>query len=714
MKICHLADIHIRKIPTRNDEYRNVFEKLYKSLKKENPDRIVIVGDLVNDYLNLQGEQIILVYEFLVKLNEIAPVRITRGNHDYLRSNNNRIDSIEAIIKTLNNKNIVYYNKTGFYEDDNVVWCVWHHGEQKNNPWASKEGKKINKNRGDKTYIDLFHDPINGCRSSNGFELKSKVYYRTIDFLGDYSFFGDIHLQQYLTDDKTKAYCGSLVQQDFSEGDDNFHGYLIWDTTVKTINETPIIGDYSFKNIKISQYSDFDDLDFEIENPSKYMKIRIIWNTLSQTRTKENERKITEYIKLKYSNVVISHKNEFIENEKIKVNENITLKNIVEKSVQHEFFTEYIEKKGVEKEIIEEIITLDEEIIKMIDIDVDSNIEWNIIKFGAKNFMSYEEFDIDWRDKNGLFQIVGKNTAGKTTIYKVISYILFGKTLETETRLKNGDLRYVNNRNGATSCDTYMIIEANGEYFGIKRKTEITRSRDGVINGAPTSLSYYLLNNPDDNLDEITIIENLDEIQRTQTQKKIESIVGSYNNFMRIVLTTSDTLNKILSNDMAVFIDSLLFDSGLDIFDKKLEGLKLYQKKINDKSRIICNIEVKTNENIALLNNITILNDEIKNIETIKIPKIQERLDNGNKYIEEITKKLFEINKDTYNLNKANVLEEIKQYTIQTNEINEREGVLKKSIITLKDKYDEDRLANLIIMRENHKTNEFNIKLQIK
>ena len=52
--IAHVADIHIRKTPTRNEEYQFVFNNLLKSLQEIKPDRIVIVGDLVHDYLDLQ------------------------------------------------------------------------------------------------------------------------------------------------------------------------------------------------------------------------------------------------------------------------------------------------------------------------------------------------------------------------------------------------------------------------------------------------------------------------------------------------------------------------------------------------------------------------------------------------------------------------------------------------------------------------------------
>jgi len=198
-KICHLADIHIRRLPSRNAEYQQVFENLYKSLNEQKPDRIVIVGDLVHDYIDLQGEQLILVANFLNNLVNICPLRIIRGNHDFLKKNNKRIDSIEAIVKTINNPNIIYYNKTGFYIDENVTWCVWHHGEKNNDPWKSKEGKEILKNKdNNQMYIDLFHETIFGSRNPNNFENTSKVLVDKNELKGDFSFLGHIHKTQYL------------------------------------------------------------------------------------------------------------------------------------------------------------------------------------------------------------------------------------------------------------------------------------------------------------------------------------------------------------------------------------------------------------------------------------------------------------------------------------------------------------------------------------
>jgi len=715
-KIIQLADIHIRKSPSRNEEYQKVFENLYKSLKEQKPDRIIIVGDLVHDYLNLESEQLILASNFLNTLASIAPVRITRGNHDFLRKNNKRTDSIEAITKILNNPNIIYYNKTGFYDDENVTWAVFHHGDKNNNPHKTKQGKQIEIDRktNARIYIDLFHDPINGCKTTTGFEMKSKSYYKISDFKSDYSMFGDIHIQQYLDKNKTKAYSGSLISQDITEGDSCFHGYILWNILDKTVQEIPIHNDYSFKNIRITQYTDFDDLDLVIDNPTKFMKVRFVWGTLPQTRTKENERKVIEYLKSKYENIIISHKNEFLENEKIDVNENITLQNVTDKTVQHEIFKEYLTKIGCDEQLITDVLALDEEILNEIEITTDQSIEWNVIKFGGKNFMSYDQFDIDWRNEDGLYQIVGKNANGKTTILKSISYILFGRTLETETRMKFGDMRFINNRNDANFCEAYLVLEANGEYFGIKKKTEIIKNRSGEITSTPTTLNYYAFATPDDVMNEETSLVKLDEDRRVKTQKKIESIIGSYDNFMRIVMTTSDTLNRILSNDQSTFIDSILFDSGLDIFDKKLEGFKVYQKRVNEKSRVSCNVEITNAENARLQQEIATLEDEISNIETIKLPDIINRIEIGRKYVEDLTKKLYKIDTEIYNLDVDKVRNDISDNNKNIVEIKARERVLKQSILPLKQTYDIERLNVLLEKKEAHKTNEYNQKLLIK
>lgn len=713
--IAHLADIHVRKTPSRNQEYEQVFKRVITSLKKMKPSRIAVVGDLVHDYLDLQGEQLVLAHNFLKDLAGIAPVRIGRGNHDCRKSNLKRVDSIKAIVETLSDYDIIYYDKTGFYVDDNITWAVWHHGEKNNNPWRKKEGKTILANPEHNFTVDLFHDPVSGCLSTSNFEMKSKSYYKVGDFKGDLSLLGDIHKQQYLNKEKTKAYCGSLIAQDISEGDGAFHGYLLWDVATKTATEVPIKSTHSYHNVKITPYTDFDDLDFEIEDTTKDMTVRFLWHTLPTVRTAENDRSLASYVKGKYGNVKVLHKNEFVESEDIEIDANVvTLENVTDEAVQHEIFRNHLEKIGADDDLIEDIIKLDGEILNLIDIPVDQNIEWDIVKFGGTNFMSYGKLDIDWRNLDGLYQITGENTAGKTTLMKLISYILFNKTLETETRQKHGDIRFVNNRNGADSSDSYLVLEANGEYFGIKKNTTIERKRDKSVSKVPTKLSYYVLNSPDDEMTDDNALEKLDGDQRNATQKKIDAIIGSYENFKRIVMTTSDTLNEILSNDMATFIDSLLFDSGLDIFDKKLEGWKKLNKLNNEKSRVTCNVDLVEKSNVIYEQDISLNKVNVEDIEKIKLPEVNDKLIKGNEYIQEQTLKLYKIDDEIFNLDVDTARLDISGHNRKIVEIESRKLVLQRSISVLKETYDVEKLNNLILQRDGHKQTIYEKKMSIK
>ena len=57
LKIVHLADIHIHNLQ-RHDEYRNQFIKIYNELIQIKPDRIVIVGDLFEEFVSITNEEI--------------------------------------------------------------------------------------------------------------------------------------------------------------------------------------------------------------------------------------------------------------------------------------------------------------------------------------------------------------------------------------------------------------------------------------------------------------------------------------------------------------------------------------------------------------------------------------------------------------------------------------------------------------------------------
>jgi len=706
VKIAHLADIHIHKSIKRHEEYKHVFNELIISLRSQKPDRIVIVGDLFNDYIKIEGELLVLVTKFLNALTKIAPVVITRGNHDILKAAHNRIDSIQAIVESIANSSITYLNTSAMFSDDNIVWCVWKHGEKRNNPWPKdfvKDPTKI--------YIDLFHDPINGCVDPNGYEFESKTYRSLSEFKGDFSFFGDIHKHQYFIGE-TKAYSGSLIAQNYSEGDDEFHGYIMWNVLNGEHQAIRVKNNYNFHTVVVNRFTDFDSLNIDIPNISPKPSIRVKWQTLPAIKNTENERKLWKYLSDKFSPLSYKHKNEFVEENKIDSQEISIFENITKREVLHTIFTDYLKKIGHEDDIIEAVLKLDEIVESRLVIEHLTNIQWSIVKFWGRNFRNIKSVDIDWRDMDGLYQITGKNTAGKSSIIQLLSYIQHGKTIETDSRKKNGDARFVNNRSNANSCEGGLIIECSGEYYGIKRVTSISRSKDGEISKASTVVNYFKLNSPDDKFTEENDLNKLNEGDRIKTQKRIDEIIGTYDNFVRITLTTADSLNTVLTTDNSEFLDAILADSGLDVFDQRLKEFKLYKKELIAKDRVVCNLENEALAIAELERQIIRKNEAITNAKAL-VQNIDDDIKRAQDKKSEELRKIHQIDQSIAKLDIQSLQKNITTYNQQIIALQKEEDQLNTIINSLKGTYDSTRLATLISERDNHKNEEFKLRTEI-
>jgi len=195
-KIAHLADIHIKNNLSTHIEYKTQFKKLYNDLKIKKPDRIVVVGDITHDFLSCSYEVEILAVDFLINLTKIAPTIVVEGNHCIRKSDLKRTSALKNFVTIIKNSNsdikLTHFEFSGFFEDENVIWVNHSHLQKEINPWNDIEHKRDLT----KTYIDLFHDPINGCSNDIGYEFFSKRLRNISDFNGDYALFGDIHKHQ--------------------------------------------------------------------------------------------------------------------------------------------------------------------------------------------------------------------------------------------------------------------------------------------------------------------------------------------------------------------------------------------------------------------------------------------------------------------------------------------------------------------------------------
>jgi len=259
-KIVCISDIHLRTFK-RHDEYVEQFDKFYKLMDTEKPDRIVICGDLVHQKIQMSPELIDVLRQFLQRCSEIAKTIILIGNHDFLTNNKERLDALTPIIEAMNNPNLVYFKNSGCYEDENVVWVPITLMDDNKVPECFNPKKKIK----GKTYIGLFHSPLTGVETDLGFSFGD--VYPLENFAGlEICICGDIHRYQIIQkSDPLIFFCGSFLQQNYGESLSH-HGYVRLDIETKKHELIEIPNDYGYYQFKISDVDNDKDMGEELLN----------------------------------------------------------------------------------------------------------------------------------------------------------------------------------------------------------------------------------------------------------------------------------------------------------------------------------------------------------------------------------------------------------------------------------------------------------------
>lgn len=607
------------------------------------------------------------------------------------KKNLERVDTIETITKLINNPTITYYNQSGFYEDDNVTWVVWHHRDQNiKNTWADIKHTK----KKDQIYIDLYHNPVTGCLSHNGLPMKNGEYINIDSFKGDIVALGDIHLYQTFRKDKTAAYSSSLIQQNFGELPYG-HGFIMWDLKNKTHEFIEIPNEHTYINFELKENTDYENLLLESPYIKSKPEIKVKWTDLSSNVNKSNEIKIRQYIKEKYNldKIRIEKNPIYTDITDVKfVNEGLDINN---KEIQRSIFEEFLKLNKYDDKFIKDVLSLDDIINMNLDLgDSHTSIDWKIEKFWFDNFKSYDDGQIiDWDGINGIIQIHGENQQGKTTILDAITYICYGKTLSTKKTEKFGDSRFLNNKRDLDECSGGAVLNINGEQYTIFRKTIRKWNKTKTeLSSVKTELDYY-------KGCEIKEENKLTDETLKRTQPIIDNALGTFDDFIRLTLTNADNLNDLLSIDRAVFIDSLIRDAGFDIFETKLRVFKDYIKQLNEE-KIVLNVLDENEKVTSFETEIVILKNKIESISNQIIIKKDELNIIRIKKEDEI-KKLHKIDDSISNENIDTLLTDNKNNNNKILSNNEEISTLKNSNINLPTEFNyndykikKDKLSN--------------------
>ena len=533
--IHHISDIQIRNLK-RHKEYEQVFEGLYYEVRKNKDNAVAYIGgDIAHSKTDMSPELIDQLSRLFKNLADICPTIIIAGNHDCNLNNLNRMDCLTPIVDNLNHPNLHYLKRTGVYtcaDTDFIVWDVWD---------KEKDYIKAKDVPGDRTKVVLFHGTVDKCETDLGFNLPSDV--KITKFKGyDLGLLGDIHKRQHLNKEETISYCGSLVQQ--NHGEDIGKGYLLWDVPTRKSKYIEIPNDYGYYTINIDNNTlpDLSDL------PKKpRLRVRV-----SNTKPSELKKLMAKVHKMgKVQESVISRV-DGLSTEKVR-NNKINIGDVNSVDYQLKLISEYLNNNYfIDDEMMVKIKNILTELNTNIpDADVQRNIDWKLKKFEFDNMFSYGENNVvDFTKLNGIIGMFAPNATGKSALLDSLCFCLF----DTSSRAYKAD-NIINNSKTTMYCKVNFEIDGI-DYFIEKRGKKNLRTGHVKVN-----VEFYLIDESGERV-------SLNGDQRRTTQKNIQKVIGSFDEF---ILTTMSS-----QNNSTVFIDKTQKERkellsqfmGLTIFDR--------------------------------------------------------------------------------------------------------------------------------------------------
>ena len=502
--IYHISDIHIRKMQ-RHEEYKEIFNKVYDTIEKNDSTLIVITGDVVHNKTDMCPELIDITFHFLYELNKIAPVILIAGNHDCNLSNKNRMDALSPIVNRL--KNLHYLIYSGAYRFNNIVFGVSSLLDNKFIYADCIEQKQHKHNY----KIALYHGAVHGARTDVGYRMNTNELL-VEDFEGyNFTMLGDIHKHQYMDNNKTVAYAGSLIQQSYGEKLKG-HGILKWDLRSGSSELIEIENDYGFVSLTIT-----DGILSKGKIPKK-PRIRFMLNNTTDFEYSE----ILDKLKLKYDVIEAIKENdiEIVQGQINEKNENIDINNI---KSHNKYIKNYLIKKNVNSEIIDKIISLHNntfnEVSKNKLLANNFGGKWKILELKFSNTLSYGENNVinfANMDANKIIGIFAPNYHGKSAIIDIILFCLFDKHSRGERR------DFINKNKNTMYCSLKFImndVQYVIERIGHKEKNDISLKVD---------VNFFSVEMKDG----VKCKTNLNGLEKNETNRKICELIGDYKDYL--------------------------------------------------------------------------------------------------------------------------------------------------------------------------------------
>lgn len=565
-KVFHVADIHIRNLK-RHKEYKEVFRELYKEIKKDTQNAIIYVGgDVAHQKVDLSPELVDLTSKFFKSLADILPTIVITGNHDCNLNNPDRLDALGPIIENLNYPNLHYLKDSGIYtiaDTDFVVFSIF---DEPGNYITSDQCKSKNK-------IALYHGVVDGSLMDNGMKLRNDRV-NLNHFRGyDIGMLGDIHRHQFLNDEKSIAYVGSLIQQNHGENHKN-HGIIKWDVLKQKGEFIDIKNNYGFYTLHIKDEKIPDVMDLP-----KYPRMRI---KIDKSLMFDSKRIVSEVKKkFKVKDVVLSNANGKIKKQEIKSDtSDSVIGDIKNVDFQNELIKDYLLENfsDLSDDLFKNIFDINKELNEKIKSkDQNIGILWKLKTLEFSNLYSYGEDNfIDFTKMSGVQGLFAPNIAGKSSIMEILLFALYDKSYKI---WKSSDMINVNKK------DFYLKLnfELNGEDYFIEKKGKKRFSKQINDYTTPVEINFWkidsfgnkqLLNGDDRRYTKDIIHEYFGTIDNA-----ILTSFSLQNNHTGLISKKNSERKSLLSSFLGIDVFSMLYD----IAHKKNRDIRVLLKSLENK-----------------------------------------------------------------------------------------------------------------------------------
>ena len=627
MRICHIADVHIRS-NTRHNEYQKIFDELYEKLRNIKVDHIIIAGDIAHTKTQQSPEFYNFTANFFESLASIAPLHILLGNHDGNLLNPDRLDAITPIINSLKNSNIHFYKKSKRIDlDNNISLFAYSLFDKKAwNDWKIDDNK-IN--------IALYHGCVGGARTDQNYLLDAEIDISEFSRY-DFAILGDIHLHQFLDKQKRIAYSGDLIQQNY--GEDIEKGFLLWDIKSKNDWSTefiPLTPVHPFFTLHFESLDDFNVEDYNFLPKKSRIRLKFLKRFDSRMIDK----------------IAVEFKNYFDAKEIITINDlsadeimdfnsgKIKIENLRDKQVQEELIKSYLSHLNIDDEKIKAVFDINELCNSKIKPRKDDirNIRWKIKNIDFSNIFAFKENNsINFERLKGIIGIFGKNTIGKSSIIDIILYGLYNSN--SKNVVKN--LNIINTRKN--KCHVKLNLEVNNTEYCIDRTStkHTSVSRDGEVKThAKTNLDFFKSKNQKK--------YSLNGLQRSDTEKHVRRVFGIIEDFLTTCVSAQGDINNFISQGSTKRKEIVGKFLDLEIFEEKYKIIKDDEKTLKSQLKMFENKDF-VSELKEARNQETLLKQQLKEKNNLKID-LNNQLEQSQSNFQKLKTKQRNIENEDYN-----------------------------------------------------------------